>query len=181
MLIRISIIILVVFISEAKAQKYPYTMQADISLLAGKHVLPVPGAQIFNGVQVKKWSAETGITVGADVYQQFTLLPVSASLKWIPLPQKIIMPYLSFTVGYGLAWLNKGTEEKRYRGGVVLNPSIGLKIKTKTKTRLNISAGFKQQKAAIIEKRFDDLGRTVSVITEKYKLGRVSLNFGVGF
>lgn len=181
MSIRIFIIILVVFISEVKAQKYHYTTQADISILAGQYVLPVPGVQIFNGVQVEKWSAETGITVGADVYQQLTILPVSASLKWMPLAQKTLIPYLSLNAGYGLAWLNRGNEEKDYRGGAVVNPSIGLRIKTKTKTRLNFSAGYKKQRAAIVETRFDNLGRTISVVTEKYEFGRFSLNFGIGF
>jgi len=171
----------VLFTSEVKAQKYPYTAQADISLLVGRNVLPVPGVQIFNGIQVEKWSAETGITVGTDVYTQFTLLPVSACLKWMPFPQKILMPYLSFTAGYGLTWLNKATEEKRYLGGSVFNPSVGLRIKTKTKTRVNFGVGFKQQRATIVETGFDDLGSTVSVFTEKYKLGRVSLNIGAVF
>ena len=181
MSIRILIIILVLFISEVKAQKYTYTMQADISLLAGRQVLPVPGVQIFNGIQLDKGLAEAGVTVGVDVYRQFILLPVSASLKWMPLPQKALMPYLSLNAGYGLAWLNRGTEEKDYHGGGVFNPSIGLRIKTETKTRLNFGVGYKLQSASIVETSFDALGKTVSIVTEKYNLGRVSLTFGVGF
>ncbi len=181
MLIRTLIIILVFFISEAKAQKYPYTMQGDISLLAGTQLMPVPGIQIFNGVRVNKWSSEAGITIGADIYKQLTVLPVTAVIKWMPLPQKGVMPYLSFSTGYGLAWVNRGTEEKDFRGGFLYNPSIGLRIKTNTKVRVNFMAGFKHQRAAMIETRFDDLGRFISSTTELYKFGRISLNFGVGF
>lgn len=178
---RLLIVFLVVFISEVKAQKYPYTMQGDISLLAGQFGFPVPGVQIFNGVRVEKWSSETGITIGADVYDRLALLPVSASIKWMPLPQKALIPYLSFSAGYGLAWMNRGTEEKDYVGGTLYNPSIGIRIKTKTKARVNFMAGFKHQRAALTDTRFDDLGRTMSVVTEEYKFGRISLNFGVGF
>ncbi|MEJ7693238.1 hypothetical protein [Daejeonella sp.] len=181
MSVRVLIIILMAFISEVKAQKYPYRMQGDIGLLIGKQVLPVPGVQVFNGVRIDKWSSEAGITVGADIYRQLTILPVSGSIRWMPLPEKALTPYLGFSAGYGLAWINRGTEEKDYRGGAVYNPSIGLRIKTKTKARVNFTAGFKHQRAAFIERRFDNLGREISIVTEEYSFGRISLNFGVGF
>ncbi len=178
---RILIFILILLASEVRAQKYPYTMQADASLLAGERLLPVPGLQVFNGIRVGELSAETGVTVGVDAYSEFTLLPVSASIRWMPFQQKALMPYLSLNAGYGLAWFNRGTEEKDYRGGGVINPSIGLRIKTKTKTRVNFGAGYKLQEASIVETAFDDLGRTISVATNKYSFGRISISFGVGF
>ncbi len=181
MSLRILIIMLVVFISEVKAQKSSYTMQGDVGLLVGKQVLPVPGVQVFNGLKIDKWSSEAGITVGADIYRQLTILPVYASIRWLPLPEKDLIPYLSFSVGYGIAWLNRGSVEKDYRGGTVYYPSVGVRIKTKTKARFNFSAGFKHQRAAFTDRRFDELGREMSVVTEEYRFSRMSLSFGVGF
>lgn len=182
MSVRALIIILVIFIvPDAKAQKYPYTMQADLGLLAGNMVPAVPGLQLFSGVRLNKWSSEAGITVGADIYKQLTILPVSASIRWMPLPEKALNPYFSLSGGYGLSWINRGSAQTDYRGGVIYNPSMGLRIKTRTKARINFMAGFKHQRASIRETGFDDLGRIVSVITDDYKFDRISLNFGIGF
>lgn len=174
------IIISALGILEVNAQKYPYTLQADINLLVGQSLPPVPGVHIFNGVKAEKWNAEAGLTVGADVYRQLALLPVSANVKWMPLEQRALMPYLSLSAGYGFAWLNRGTEEKDYQGGGVFNPLIGLRIKTRAKTRLNLGVGYKHQKANIVFTDLDDLGRTNSKVAEEYTFGRVSFNLGVG-
>lgn len=181
MSIRILVFIFVVFTANVKGQTYSYILQADLSLLVGKEVRPVPGIQIFNGVDIGDKNLEAGITVGVDIYRQFKLLPVSASLRWKPWAQKQITPYIALNAGYGLAWLNRKTDERDYRGGVVLNPLVGFRLKARTKTKLNFGFGFKHQRAVIIEKKFDDLGRTVSELNERYKIGRISLNFGVGF
>ena len=177
--VRVLIVILIAFITEAKAQKFPYTMQADVSLLVADGVIPVFGGQIFNGVKFDKWPIEAGITIGADVYRQFTLLPVSGSLKWLPFPVSPVTPYVSLSGGYGLAWLQRGTAEKNYKGGGVFNAMLGLRIKTKSRACFNVGAGFKQQTAAIIETGMDDLGRPVWESSEKYKFNRVVLSFGV--
>lgn len=81
----------------------------------------------------------------------------------------------------GLALLNRGSAEKDYRGGFVLNPNLGFRIKTRTKARFNLGLGYNYQKAGIVYKSFDDLGKTLSETIEKYSFGRVALNFGIGF
>lgn len=178
---RTLIIFLVVFISEAKGQKYRYTVQADVGLLAGEGVWPVPSAQVFNGVRINNLYSEVGVTAGADIYKQLTILPIQWSVKWVPFPDKSVMPYLGLSAGYGFTWLNRGTEMKAYQGGAVFNPSIGLRIKTKSKARLNFMAGFKQQSASATITTFDALGQINSELTEEYKYSRISLAFGVGF
>lgn len=181
MFYRALFIFLAVFISEARSQNYPYTLQADIGLLAGEEVSPVPTVQVFNGVRVDKFFSEVGITVGADIYKQLTILPLQVAVKWMPFPDKNLKPFLSLSAGYGIPLLNNNTEAKGYKGGAVFNPSIGLRIKSKSKTRLNFMAGFKHQIASVLTTTFDDMGKINSVLNEEYKYGRISLGFGVGF
>ncbi|SKB74982.1 hypothetical protein [Daejeonella lutea] len=181
MFYRALFIFLVVFISEARSQKYPYTLQADIGLLAGEKVSPVPAVQVFNGVRVDKFFSEAGITVGADIYKQLTILPLQIGVKWMPFQDKNLKPFLSFSAGYGIPLLNNKPEGKGYKGGAVINPSIGLRIKSKSKARLNFMAGFKHQRASILTTTFDALGKINSVLNEEYRYSRISLGFGVGF
>ncbi len=182
MLLRVLIVFYVVFLSsELRAQNYPHTAHADISVLVGDGVVPVPGMQIFNGIRIEKWSIEPGLTIGVDVYKQFTAMPVSAGLKWIPFKTGPLLPYLSFTAGYSMSWLNRRTEEKKYRGGSLVNPLFGLRVKTRGKAILNFGVGYKRQRSSVLETITDDLGRVISITDEKYKLARISLSFGIGF
>ncbi len=156
-------------------------MQADVGLLVGDGVRPAFSGQLFNGIKIDKYKVEAGVLLGADVYRQFTLLPVTAGLKWLPIESKSIIPYVSLNVGYGFNWLKKDTDEITYEGGAVINPQIGIRIKTTGKLKLNFGAGFKQQHATVYQRYEDESGSPITIITEKYKLGRLSLNVGASF
>lgn len=151
-------------------------MQADAGLLVGNAVNPAFSGQLFNGIKIDKYKTEAGVSVGADVYNQFTLLPLTASFKWLPLQSESVIPYLSLNVGYAFN-LKEETDERTYKGGTIVNPQIGVRINAKEKFKLNIGLGYKQQSATIYQE-FEN--SPVTVITEKYTLGRLSLNLGVG-
>ena len=170
---------LLFYLSDAKAQKYPYTFQADVGALIGKGVIPGFSAQVFNGIKIESQKLEVGIVSGVDVYSMFSLIPLSAGIKWIPLQSKPISPFISFNAGYGLDWLQKDKEQTSYKGGGVFNPSVGIRIKTTGKAKVNLSAGYKQQQATISTSYLDNNGNPTTIITEKYKLGRLSACLGL--
>ncbi len=167
--------------SQVSAQKYPYTFQGDFVAFVAERVVPVVGAHVFNGVRIEKYGLETGITVGVDGYPQFLLIPAMAGVKWMPFPKAALVPYLNVNAGRSLAWLNRHTDEKDFKGGGVFNPSLGIRFRSKTKERLNLGVGYLTQNAQIVETRYDDLGRVIDLSTEQYRIRRMSLNFGISF
>lgn len=168
-------------ITEAKAQDAKYVFQGGIILLTGNQVFPVPGLQLFGGRKIGKLSAETGISVGATFYRQLSVLPVSGTVRWFPMQSQKLSAFMSLSGGYGLPWLNHPTEQKKYLGGGVYNPAIGLRIKTRKRARLYLMAGYNYQKASVTETQTDNLGSILSQTTEEYSFRRISLNLGLGF
>jgi len=178
---RILAFILIVFISKAKAQNYPYSFQADAGLLIGNSVLPSFTTQIFNGVRIDKWKIEAGIVSGVDIYKQITVLPLAAGLKWMPFRSRSLSPFIGLSAGYGFDWLQRRSESYSYRGGAMFNPSIGVKIKTKWKASMNLGLGFKQQNASVYQTYYGMGGKPISAIEEEYTFSRLSINYGLSF
>lgn len=89
-----------------------------------------PTIQTFNGVQVRPRLAVGGV-VGADWYTGALLMPVGAGLRFdLARPnQKNVQVFAAADVGYGLTWLNRSsTGFELTRGGLMLNPGLGLRL-----------------------------------------------------
>lgn len=178
---RILIFILTIFISDIKAQNIPYTFQADAGILAGNQVKSSFTVQIFNGIRIDKWNIEAGITSGIDIYDQITILPISAGFKWMPFKNGSLIPFIGLNAGYGFEWLQRKVKSRSYEGGTMFNPSIGLGIKNKWKTKMNLGIGFKKQTASVYFPFYDERGRLRNAIEEKYKFSRLSITYGLSF
>jgi hypothetical protein len=168
-----------------KAQNLPYTNQTEAGLLAGTGSEPVFTAQTFNGIRISKWNLETGITTGADIYPQMTIVPVSAGFRWNPFNARIISPLFSLNAGYGFGWLERNRDGTKYKGGYILNPSLGLRVKTQSSAKVNVGVGYRQQKAVIRQNPdfyiLDSFGGWPSQQKDEYKFRRMSLYLGLSF
>ena len=168
-----------------KAQKLPYTNQTDAGLLLGQASETVFTAQSFHGVKISKWKLETGITAGIDVYPQMTILPVSLAFKWNPFNSGIVSPLISLNAGYGFGWLQPQQNDTRYPGGYTVNPSLGLRIKTKNNAKLNLGVGFRQQKAVVRQRHeyylLNFMGGSSVDMKDEYTFRRASLMLGLSF
>ena len=178
---RILIFILTIFISEIKAQNIPYTFQAHAGILAGNQVKPSFTVQIFNGIRIDKWNTEAGITSGIDIYDQITILPLSAGFKWIPFKNGSLIPFIGLNAGYGFEWLKRKVNSRRYEGGTMFNQSFGIRLRNKWKAKMDFGIGFKQQRASIYSPFYDERGRLRNAIEEKYKFSRLSITYGLSF
>lgn len=176
---RILIFILTIFISEIKAQIIPYTIQADVGILTGNQVQPSFTVQLFNGVRIDQ--IEAGITSGIDIYDQITILPLSAGFKWMPFKQGNLIPFIGINAGYGFEWLQRKVESRSYEGGTMFNPSFGIRVRNTWKAKMNFGIGFKQQRASIYFPFYDERGRPITAMEEKYKFSRLSINYGLSF
>ena len=103
--------------------------------------------QTFNGVLIHPRLAVGGL-VGIDWYAGALLLPVGAGLRYdLARPsEKNVRVFAIADVGYGLTWLNKAsTGNELTRGGLMLNPGIGLRFGKPGRGAFVMSLSYKRQ------------------------------------
>lgn len=181
-------IIVVLLLTSAllQAQNLPFINHTEAGILAATGRAPSFTAQTFNGLKINKLKLEAGITAGVDIYQEMTLLPVSAGVKWNPLNNLPVSPYISFNAGYSFNWLQRQSDNTEYDGGYILHPSMGVRIKTKNANGIFIGLGYRQQRAVIRQNAqpmglfYDSFGPMPNMLSkEEYKFRRISLTLGL--
>ena len=60
-------------------------------------------------------------------------------------PAGNVSPFLGLDVGYGFDWLERETDTDWYGGGLLFNPSVGIRIQSKGTDRFILSLGYKRQ------------------------------------
>lgn len=178
------VFIFLILPSILKAQKLPYVNQTDIGFLLGNNNILSFSGQSFNGVVIDKWKIHLGLIVGVDVYEPLTVIPLAPSIKFLPFDSKKTNTYLSLTAGYAFSGLNRFIDDRNEKGGILFNPSFGIRLKSQRKAAFNINAGYKIQKSRIEtfsnslispDPRFKDIE------IDEYTFRRISLTLGISF
>lgn len=140
---------------------YPFVNYTEVGGLFGRVVYPAFAGspnevvenklsltlQTFNGVRLRSRLAVGGV-VGIDWYANALLMPVGAGIRYdLARPnQKNVQVFASADVGYGLTWLNKSsTGYDLTRGGLMLNPGVGLRFGKPDKGAFVLSVSYKRQ------------------------------------
>ncbi|TAE34326.1 MAG: hypothetical protein EAZ91_00545 [Cytophagales bacterium] len=134
--------------------------------------------QTFNGVQLSKRLA-VGALIGVDWYKAALLMPVGAGVRYqVTRPDnKNVSVFLSGDAGYGLPWLNKSSTGYAVKGGLMLNPGIGVRLGKPNAAGFTISVGYKRQLAQVEKPlRWNELIRDESRI-----YNRLALRIGTSF
>lgn len=103
--------------------------------------------QTFNGAYLHPRLAVGGV-VGIDWYAGALLMPVGAGLRYdLTRPsEKNVRVFAIADAGYGLTWLDKAsTGNELTRGGLMLNPGIGLRFGKPGKGAFVMSLSYKRQ------------------------------------
>jgi len=173
-----------------------FTNQTEFGLLQGKGAFRQGGSftlQTFNGIRLNEF-AEVGGTVGLDAYPDITLVPLAFGWRGV-IPAGNVSPFLAMDVGYAFDWLEKETEISWYSGGLMFNPSIGVRIRSKKTDRFLLAVGYKRQQYSHYEGRLLSGEFAVVPETERsalppgfeflqrddYILQRLSIRVGVMF
>jgi len=106
--------------------------------------------QTLNGVKLTKRLA-VGALVGLDWYNSALLMPVGAGLRFqITRPSdRNVSVFASTDAGYGLTWLNKSSTGYFVKGGLMLNPGIGLRLGKPGRGCLLLTLSYKHQQAQV--------------------------------
>lgn len=108
--------------------------------------------------------------LGIDNYD-FGLIPFYLDLRGQVL-KKAISPYYALNAGYAIAF-SGDDESAEYRGGWMVNPSVGLRFATKEKVSFLFEVGYKMQKAQVSSERFGWI--------DKWTYRRISIKAGIQF
>ncbi|WP_194777670.1 hypothetical protein [Pararhodonellum marinum] len=144
--------LLVLLMGSAFAQNMPFVNQTEIGVQRGSNEFANRTNftfQTFNGVRINPYH-EFGFFIGMDTYPGLHLMPLGMGWRGILEKERKFSPYLSMDIGYGSTLLEKmeldeWNRHSWYDGGMLFHPSIGLRKKTKGKTQLSLSFGYKFQ------------------------------------
>ncbi len=155
--------------------------QTEVGVLLGTVSLPYGGGNVsrasftassFNGYRFGRGLA-LGATVGVDWYASQAMLPLSMGLRG-DLGKGAVSPFYALDAGYGL-WLNRPADVNA-KGGLHLNPALGLRIATGNGTALSWSIGYKFQRASTLME-----GANEYSVRQDYRYNRLVLKMGISF
>lgn len=105
--------------------------------------------QTFNGVQLKPRLA-VGATVGVDWYKTALLTPIAAGVRYdlVSTPKNVHL-FGTLDAGYGFNWLQVDGTGYDTKGGMMLNPGLGLKFGFRSGSAMLLSLTYKRQEARV--------------------------------
>lgn len=104
--------------------------------------------QMFNGVKLTD-RLSTGITVGMDWYKAALINPIAAGVRYDLTDGKAARLYTTLDAGYGFAWFHDDLDGFKTKGGLMLNPGMGLRYGKPGGTSVTIALTYKRQNAEV--------------------------------
>lgn len=132
--------------------------------------------QTFNGVQLNgKFSA--GATLGMDWYKSALLNPVAAGLRYDFLGRKNVQLFGTADAGYAFAWFHDDSEGFDTKGGLMLNPGVGMRVGKAGSAAFTLTASYKRQEAHVKKMPLGDQKERF----EDRVYNRLALRLGISF
>jgi len=104
--------------------------------------------QTFNGLLVTK-RLSTGVTLGMDWYKTALLNPIAAGIRYDLCGRKNVQLYGTLDAGYAFAWFHDDSENYNTKGGMMVNPGIGLKVGKPGAAAFTMALTYKRQEAHV--------------------------------
>ena len=132
--------------------------------------------QLFNGVQYSP-RLGVGVITGLDWYNSALINPVGLGLRYDLAGKQNTRLYASADVGYGFSWFHQNSDGFDTRGGLMLNPGLGLRIGKPDGAAFTLSFSYKHQDATVDKPPLFD--QTVRVEDRNYN--RLLVRMGISF
>jgi hypothetical protein len=179
--------------SGLKAQvnaRFKYTNQTEVGGLFGRVNYPNPNngnqeqidnrlnltMQTFNGVKLSNRLA-AGMTIGVDWYKTALINPISGGIRYDLTQNNDVRLFATADAGYGFVWFQDDAEGFNTKGGLMLNPGIGLKMGKPGATAVTFTLSYKRQEAFIDKSPlWNQLERS-----EDRVYNRLALRLGIAF
>jgi hypothetical protein len=151
--------------------KYPNIYNGNQEQVDNKLSMTI---QTFNGIQLTRRLA-TGVTIGMDWYKAALLNPISAGVRYDLAQKGNVKIFGTADAGYGFAWFHDDPEGFNTKGGLMVNPGVGIRLGKAAAVTLTLT--YKRQEASVSKPQFlDQLERS-----EQRVYNRLSIRLGVSF
>ena len=130
------------------------------------------GIQTVNGVLINP-NFSLGLGIGVDKYKFATFVPIFADIRAYFL-RSDVTPYFVGAIGYSLSF------DSGSKGGLFVNPSLGVRFTVSPKAALDFSLGYRLQQSTYEFSSFGYSGGYVYPLVYTYKASADLFNFKVG-
>lgn len=161
--------------SKANKSKGVSITQLELDLLPGPETTSV-GFRVATGYQFDS-GLSAGIGTGFTFYHDpLSLVPVFLAGSY-RLSDSDLAPFFSLKLGYNISILSDtDTYVESHRGGLMLNPAVGVQIPTKYSFGLQLSAGYRLDRSGFNREGFD--GRPIETdITYRRFMAGIGFSF----
>jgi hypothetical protein len=105
-------------------------------------------AQMYHGVQLNK-ALSTGVTIGMDWYNTALVNPIAIGGRYDITRGKNARLYASADVGYGFAWFHDDPQGFKTKGGLMVNPGVGIRYGKPGGAAFTIGLSWKRQEVEV--------------------------------
>ncbi|GGF41867.1 hypothetical protein [Echinicola rosea] len=174
------------------AQSLPFTNHTEIGILQNNQAIGPHTSftfQTFNGVKANRWLS-LGFTTGVDTYEQTEIIPFALGARAELSSDTKFSTLFGLDTGLGAALFEKDTDTEWTEGGFLINPTVGLLMKTGGKAKLSLTLGYKRQVISEFTGVLDPTNITGenglpsgyhSINQDKFTFNRASVRLGVFF
>lgn len=190
--IVLSMVIFLLFKGSVSAQTLPFTNHTEIGMLQSNQTFGRHASftfQTFNGVQANKW-LRLGFTTGLDTYHQSVIIPFALGARGVFSRDQKFSPILGLDLGFGSTLLEDDSKTEWTEGGFMMNPTVGLLMKTQGKARLSLTVGYKRQVISEYTGILDPTATSrtgslppgyLSIAKDEFTFNRASIRLGLFF
>ncbi|MBO9614543.1 MAG: hypothetical protein J7619_17720 [Dyadobacter sp.] len=118
--------------------------------------------QTFNGVQLNR-RLSAGVTLGMDWYKAALLNLVAGGVRYDLVGRKNVQLFGTVDAGYAFAWFHDDSEGFDTKGGLMVNPGLGIKAGKPGSAAFTLALTYKRQEAHVTKvplwdqkERFED-------------------------
>ena len=133
-------------------------------------------AQMFNGMQINP-RLSAGITIGMDWYKTALINPIAAGIRYNLTKKSNSRLFATADAGYGFGWFQQDSDGYNTKGGLMLNPGIGMKYGKPGGNAFTITLSYKRQNVHADK----PLQWEQTIRYEDRVYNRVSLRIGMSF
>lgn len=101
-------------------------------------------AQMFNGLQLNN-RLSGGVTVGMDWYKTALINPIAAGVRYNLTRRKNAILYATGDFGYGFGWFHQDSDGYKTKGGLMINPGVGMRYGKPGGNAFTIGLSYKRQ------------------------------------
>jgi hypothetical protein len=105
-------------------------------------------AQMYQGIQLSR-AFSAGVTIGMDWYKAALINPVALGVRYDITKGHSARLYASADAGYGFAWFHSDSEGFNTKGGLMVNPGIGIKYGKPDGAAFTIGISWRRQEAKV--------------------------------